>query len=408
MDKDKSAYSRKPRQQFERMMTDLETGQIDGVLAAHVNRLLRHTTELVRFVDVVQRQKAQVRTVMAGHWDLTTAAGRKHAYQAGLDAQYEAELLGERVARERAERAALGKPAAGGLRPFGYEPDKVTIRRSEAKLIRAAATEVAAGGSLWAVAERWNAAGVTTTAGNLWEVSSVRRVLTSPRIAGLRSFKGQVIGDAQWPAIITQDVHRRLVAMASGRAGRRPSRNSWLLSGLIACPRCGRPLYGATGSWGRAYKCSPRPTSQSCGGASITAGPADARVTATVQGWLDDPPRGLSRWLRTDTRLAVAEEADAIQAQRGALARMFAENKLSETDLEQSLAVLTARLAELDDEPGPPVPAGDVGRLADLWRLAEPAERRPVIEALIRCPIGLVPERRDDPADRLVIVPAWD
>jgi hypothetical protein len=48
-----------------------------------------------------------------------------------------------------------------------------------------------------------NEAGVAPAIAQSWQTSAVRQILCSGRIAGLREHRGQVIGPAVWPAIIT-------------------------------------------------------------------------------------------------------------------------------------------------------------------------------------------------------------
>lgn len=302
VDNDISAYSLKRRPDYRRLLVDLESGRINGVAAAHTTRIYRHVKDFVPFLDLVQKAGAEVRTVTSGHFDLNTASGRKAARQAGLDAMYEAELLGERVARERKTRAAEGRPTAGGLRPFGYEADKVTPHPTEAALVTDAAQRVAAGESLWAIAEEWNMAGLTTTAGNPWEVTAVRRVLTAPRYAGLRSYHGEIVGRAVWPALISTDTRDLIVGFTGSRRRGRPRVSSWLLSGLIACPKCGRVLYGSRRGTYRAYSCAPGPrTGRGCGGSSVSAAACERKVETFVEELIADnrlvrrPPSPASR-----------------------------------------------------------------------------------------------------------------
>jgi len=49
VDDDVSAWSGKPRPEYERLLTDLEAGSIHGVLVWHVDRLTRHPRELEAF-----------------------------------------------------------------------------------------------------------------------------------------------------------------------------------------------------------------------------------------------------------------------------------------------------------------------------------------------------------------------
>ena len=54
-----------------------------------------------------------------------------------------------------------------------------------------------------------------------WQGSTLRRVLISPRIAGLREHNGEVVGKAVWPAIIDEATHDRLVGLLKNPS-RRP------------------------------------------------------------------------------------------------------------------------------------------------------------------------------------------
>ena len=47
--------------------------------------------------------------------------------------------------------------------------------------------------------------------------STLAAVLINPRIAGLRAYKGEIVGAAVWPAIISREQHEKLVAPARTR-----------------------------------------------------------------------------------------------------------------------------------------------------------------------------------------------
>src|SRR5881397_1487977 len=52
VDDDVSAYSGKPRPEYARMLHDLQTGTITGVLVYHLDRLHRQPKELEEFFEV--------------------------------------------------------------------------------------------------------------------------------------------------------------------------------------------------------------------------------------------------------------------------------------------------------------------------------------------------------------------
>jgi site-specific DNA recombinase len=63
------------------------------------------------------------------------------------------------------DMARNGQGKGGGSRPFGYDKDRVTIRESEAELIREAATRVLAGEGLRSVVKDFERRGIRTVSG---------------------------------------------------------------------------------------------------------------------------------------------------------------------------------------------------------------------------------------------------
>lgn len=198
-DNDVSAYSGKRREQYERMLADLQRGRVDAVLAWHPDRLHRRPVELEPFIDVIEAAGAVVKTCTAGELDLSTPSGRMVARMLGAAARHEIEHAIERMRRKQAQLRAEGAPGGGGRR-FGYEPGMTAVREAEAVELRAAAAAVLVGQAPGAIAEEWNARGVRTSTGGRWTGPSVRKVLTRPRNAAIVEHEGVEVGPARWPA----------------------------------------------------------------------------------------------------------------------------------------------------------------------------------------------------------------
>lgn len=232
VDNDVSAYKTKRRPAYERMKADLVAGRIGAVVAWHPDRLYRRARELEDFVDLVGQVKAEVATVQAGSVDLATPNGRLVARIGASVAQHESEHKAERVKAWHRQRAEAGQPN-GGLRPFGYKPDRVTIDKAEAKLIREAARRRLAGESYFQIVTDWNARGLRTVTGRQWTVTSLGGVLRGPRVAGLRQHDG-VLHKAVWDPILTRDDWEAIGALRQGNGVRgRPGK--FLLTGLVYC-----------------------------------------------------------------------------------------------------------------------------------------------------------------------------
>jgi site-specific DNA recombinase len=297
VDNDVSAYSGRPRPQYRRLLTDIAAGRIECIVAWHTDRLHRSPRELEEFIDVCERHNVRIETVRAGELDLRTPAGCAVARTLGAWARYESEHRSERVRRKQVERAENGLPSTGGLRCFGYEKDRRTLVPQEAAVLREAADRALVGDSLRSICADFNRRGIRTTQGNKWATPRLKDLLISPRLAGLLDHHsvGRVRG--QWPPILTEKQHARVVALLTDPARRTnpgaPRRR--LLGGLLRCGECGNKLSGGTsrnrnGSLYSQYRCAPQ-EHRGCGKISVGTQP-QLSDTLWRQCW-----RLLSAWI---------------------------------------------------------------------------------------------------------------
>ncbi|MGI8808195.1 MAG: recombinase family protein [Acidimicrobiales bacterium] len=75
-DNDASAYGRKIRRAYERMLAAVESARIDAIVTWHNDRLHRSPKELEAFIDLVERSRVHLAVVTGGDYDLTTPDGR--------------------------------------------------------------------------------------------------------------------------------------------------------------------------------------------------------------------------------------------------------------------------------------------------------------------------------------------
>jgi site-specific DNA recombinase len=118
-----------------------------------------------------------------------------------------------------------------------------------------------------------NGRGVRSPKGKRWQATPLRKIVTSPAIAGLRQHHGEVVGDATWPALISRAQHERLRALFADKAKRRRQgrgRRFLLSGGLAVCGECGHALASQRTKNGRlAYAC--RTDQAGCGRVVISA-----------------------------------------------------------------------------------------------------------------------------------------
>jgi site-specific DNA recombinase len=73
------------------------------------------------------------------------------------------------------------------------------IKPVEAEPIKEAAARVLGGESIRSIAVDFNDRGIRAVGDGRWALSTLRRVPVSPRIAGLREHKGEVVGMRRGP-----------------------------------------------------------------------------------------------------------------------------------------------------------------------------------------------------------------
>lgn len=239
-----SRYSRKRRNSYHEMLAEVVAGNVGAVVAYHPKRLVRQMVELEDLIALVENTGVRFEFVQLDMpLDLNTASGRAMARIAAAFGAMESEEQSERIRRVRLQEARQGlRPTGGGVRPFGYETGGMKLRPAEAEAIREAINDVLAGASTYSIARRWNEAGLLTPRGNRWQTSTVTAFLRQASLAGLRVHRrtGEV-NEGAWPAIISIDEHE-LLKRRLQPTGQKAGKRRGLLSGIVRCALCDRPL----------------------------------------------------------------------------------------------------------------------------------------------------------------------
>ncbi len=277
IENDTSAYKNRPRPKFDEMMALVESGGVDVICAKHMDRLLRRLIDLEKTLEACEATGTYIITTHDGV-DTSTEGGR-------LVARILASVAQGEVERKKARQISAARQAAsqgrwtGGRRPFGYKPDG-GVDEEEARLIRAAYARVLTGGSLYSIASEWNQAGVATTMGNKWTGATVRQMLTKPRYAGLRAYRGEVVSKNLWDPIVDEDIWTAVSSILNA-PNRQIGSNArkYLLTGLVLCGCCGKPL-GSGANPHRIYRC------KHCAGVSRAAEPIERLVVKLIKAFL--------------------------------------------------------------------------------------------------------------------------
>jgi site-specific DNA recombinase len=337
VDNDLSAYHNKRRPDFEQMLAWAQDGHIRAIAAWDADRLTRKPRENEDLIDLAERYGIQLATV-TGEYDLATPSGRLHFRIKGAIARHESEHRAERIRLKQEELAYAGEVGGGGTRPFGYLDDRITLHTfpfcllgsretvegGEVQLIREAAERVLLGEALHAILMDWKERGIPTITGKPWRTAVLRRLLLSPRIAGLRQHQGATIGRATWPAILDTATHERLKVLLTDPVrqlnGGKLAR-SYLLTGLIYCGVCEQKLVARPRDDKRRCYCCPTGVNfNGCGKIRRLAEPVEDLVREQLFAALDSQDWDMALQAAART----AEEGEA--KERELLAKLKADD----------------------------------------------------------------------------------
>lgn len=352
VDNDVSAFSGKRRPQYERMLEDLQDGRRDAVVVYHPDRLTRRPIELEGFLQVMSAAGLQhVRFVAGGDVDVASGDGLMVLRMLAAVAANESAAKSRRVKRKMEQVASEGRPH-GGRRPFGFDDDRVTIRSDEAEVVRQLAARFLAGESLRSLALWLDEEGVRTVTGGPWRTTTLRNLLRSGRIAGLREHNGVVVGPAVWDPIISESDRTRIRAVMEAKkvSGRRAPRR-YLLSGLLRCGRCGHTLYSSARQQARRYVCSSGPDHRGCGHLTIVAPPVEELLATAVLYRLDTQELADALAGRSggdEVVAALSESLSSDREQLEELATMWAAKEISRPEWFAARHPLESRIRDAE------------------------------------------------------------
>jgi DNA invertase Pin-like site-specific DNA recombinase len=353
-DNDISAISSKRRPAYQRMLADIEAGARDGVIVWDLDRLHRKPVELEHFISLADRHTLALASVGENH-DLSTDNGRLFARFKGAIAANEGE---RKSARQRAKNRQMAEAGtfSNVTNPFGWRGND--LDPAEADLIRRSIEALLKGASLVSVTADFNASGLKPPRAKAWSRITVRQTLTRPRNAAIVVLRGEEVGRAVWPPIVSQEVHRAVCSLLRDPARKTSPGNTrqLLLSGLLICGKCG--VTGFTGAShqykkGRRllYRCN------SCYGTVINRHLADEVVTEWVVAELSNDLNGLwvmanqdamSEITRLRSRLAeIAEDEKALGSSGVSLNLLITQGRTWNAERE-AIELSLQRLAQVD------------------------------------------------------------
>ncbi|MFD9519309.1 recombinase family protein [Streptomyces sp. NPDC059979] len=402
---DGSTALRTVRPGFRRALELLASGEADGLIADDLDRVARDPRDLEDLIDVVESRRPRIPVEsVTGSLRLDNDANITMARVMVAVANKSSRDTARRVTRKHEELAAEGKPGGGGFRGYGYTADGHEPIEAEAAILREIGARVLGewdgwtdeqrakivpevGESLNSIAADLQRRKVPTVTGKPWGDRSVRSVVTKPSVAGLRAYKGEVVGKAVWEPIIPVETWERICARLAGRARNVDLTLQRWLTGVLRCSLCGHMLMGWAGTGGVRYWCAT--PEGGCGKIAVKAAFVEDEVERQVLELLGKPAvlEQLRHVADTETSADARAELAEDEAQLKQMAAMWARREITFPEYTEARRIVEARVKEsraLIHSRAPRVLRALLeGDVTAGWGRLTPADKREVVLALV-------------------------
>jgi site-specific DNA recombinase len=374
-----SAWKRGVRRPgWERLLERVESGESDGIVVWHTDRLFRQPRDLERLIDLGEKGF----TVASAHGarDLASPEDRFILRIEVAQAAKESDDKSRRVKR-RFETLRANGQKTGGPRLFGFPGDVVLSQRendrlaeqgkprpvvppeqveAERQALRDGSAALLEGASYMEIAREWNEAGLRTAWGRTWVSAGVRDVLIRGCNAGILEHHGVEVGALAGEPIVDRDVFDRVRALVLGRRRGRAYGERYVGTGFLRCGRCDALLSAhphgklANGEPRRVYFCNTQ--RRGCGKIAAQVNHVDERLEEFVVERLSDPEHaaGLSAFrARTNEQLErVRAEIEQVEQLQAALTARLVRREIPLAAFDENNALLVKDLARLTAERG--------------------------------------------------------
>jgi len=416
------------RPALQRLLADIEAGKVDCVVVYKLDRLTRSLLDFAKLVEVFDRHNVSFVSVTQ-HFDTSTSMGRLMVNILLSFAQFEREIIGERIRDKVAATRRKGK-YTGGPPVLGYDVDRerkrLVVNAEQAALVLRIFSDFVETGSTTTLAQQLNEQGHTTKswttkegrhrAGTPWNKVLVYRVLNNPLYIGEVTHKGERYPGEHEP-IITQkmwdQVHSILAQNSHTRAVRTRTKTPALLRGIIRCAHCdcsmGPSSTKRRGKVYRYYVCihGSKHGAGSCPVGTVPAGEIERAVIEQLRAVFETPEvvAATVRAAREQREARLQEVTHQHAEAKAALAALKEEAQRLMSGALGNSALLAGRLTELTAQVEPQErvlteTSGEIdalssrvteqeviGALASLdpvWEELFPAEQERIVQLLVR------------------------
>lgn len=246
--RDEGISGRKPytkRPAMVQLLQDLEMIHPDIILFTKLDRWFRNIKEYYRVQDILDKNKVYWKAINE-EYDTSTASGRLYVNIKLSIAQDEADRTSERIKDVQSQLISQGK-VLGGSVPFGYSiKDKRIVLNDNIEIVKDAIAHYMKHQSAHATTRYINDK-YNLTFNHTRLLKLFRKTL----------LKGEYRGNTEYcEAILTSSEWDELQAIIDKNIKHSPRSRTYLFTGMIMCPYCGRSMAGIFDGTRKYYRCA--------------------------------------------------------------------------------------------------------------------------------------------------------
>ena len=245
---------------FDDVISRIERGEANGILAWHPDRLARNSVDGGRIIYLLDTGRIQF-LKFPTFWFECTPQGKFMLSIAFGQSKYFSDNLSENVCRGMRQKLRRGEWPAQA--PLGYlnskTPPKIIFDTQRSRLVRRLFEEFASGNytveSIKRASWSW---GLTARHGKPLVTSQVHSILANSFYYGLLKFFGETFEGAHEPLISKETFDKVQTILRKNKVVHTQRRHEFPFLGLLTCGNCGGAITGELQKGHRYYRCTKK------------------------------------------------------------------------------------------------------------------------------------------------------